>query len=172
MLTHRKPQRVCWVSWTCRYQYTGHVEGRQTGAWRAGSFLSALKAARGIETLGRVRAFHVCLVSFSWLLFLVQDSVGAVTLCIICQSEDIPVSQSAEGGGWRVCSGDECQGFWVGLRWQSSSGGGRSLDGMMSLVLSVSLCSVWTVWCRNTFLFDSHSCDFIWTNSISRMNVS
>lgn len=51
-----------------------------------------------------------------------QDSVGAVTLCIICQSEDIPVSQSAEGGGcvegggWRVCSGDECQGFWVGLR--------------------------------------------------------
>lgn len=67
-----------------------------------------LKAARGIETLGRVRAFHVCLVSFSWLLFLVQDSVGAVTLCIICQSEDIPVSQSAEGGGcvegggWRV----------------------------------------------------------------------
>lgn len=74
--------------------------------------------------------------------------------------------------GWRVCSGDVCHGFWVGLRWQSSSGGGRSLDGMMSLVLSVSLCSVWTVWCRNTFLFDSHSCDFIWTNSISRMNVS
>lgn len=40
-----------------------------------------------------------------------QDSVGAVTLCIICQSEDIPVSQSAEGGGcvegggWRVCGG-------------------------------------------------------------------